>query len=481
MVREILTINIGCAGINLGQTIWKQYLTEHHIDKEGKPEDKRANNKEFLSFFAEGKNECYKPRQIMIDSEPNFIDNVLSSPYGNVYDERFLISGKEDASRNFARGYYAIGKEIMNEFQNKLRLLVEESDNSIGFCFNSAYGGGTGSGLLSLILERIAVDYTKKSKLGFIIHPFNDHQSDVIEFETYNSLLTMKRLIDHNEITFMFDNRQIYKICNEQLLIKTPTYDNMNHLITKAISSLTASMRNGNTLNVDFIAIQNQFALGSLHFLTTSFAPLANPQRIMENKKCLVDGFVRLYKLPFYEDIMHTIYESYDISFVDNYLWDDIINNVFRSDYFMVEIDDFNAEEDKYMSIWINYRGNIGVPQARRMVQQIKQEKRVTFVEWCPTGIKTMYNDKPIPRIDDNDPIAECKRSGSMIANNAGMYSFFKKRICDLYDLSKREFVHLFVAEGMEEQELIQAREDLTLLQKDYLEVLSQTDENESD
>jgi len=35
----------------------------------------------------------------------------------------------------------------------------------------NAVGGGTGSGLGSSLLERLSVDYGKKSKLGFIIYP----------------------------------------------------------------------------------------------------------------------------------------------------------------------------------------------------------------------------------------------------------------------------------------------------------------------
>jgi tubulin alpha len=35
----------------------------------------------------------------------------------------------------------------------------------------NAVGGGTGSGLGSLLLERLSVDYGKKSKLGFTVYP----------------------------------------------------------------------------------------------------------------------------------------------------------------------------------------------------------------------------------------------------------------------------------------------------------------------
>jgi len=35
----------------------------------------------------------------------------------------------------------------------------------------NAVGGGTGSGLGSLLLERLSVDYGKKSKLGYCAYP----------------------------------------------------------------------------------------------------------------------------------------------------------------------------------------------------------------------------------------------------------------------------------------------------------------------
>ena len=40
-----------------------------------------------------------------------------------------------------------------------------------GFLVFNAVGGGTGSGLGSLLLERLSVDYGKKSKLGFTVYP----------------------------------------------------------------------------------------------------------------------------------------------------------------------------------------------------------------------------------------------------------------------------------------------------------------------
>ena len=39
------------------------------------------------------------------------------------------------------------------------------------FFFFFSFGGGTGSGFTSLLMERLSVDYGKKSKLEFAVYP----------------------------------------------------------------------------------------------------------------------------------------------------------------------------------------------------------------------------------------------------------------------------------------------------------------------
>ena len=40
-----------------------------------------------------------------------------------------------------------------------------------GFLIFHSFGGGTGSGFTSLLMERLSVDYGKKAKLEFCIYP----------------------------------------------------------------------------------------------------------------------------------------------------------------------------------------------------------------------------------------------------------------------------------------------------------------------
>lgn len=64
-----------------------------------------------------------------------------------------------------------VGKEIVDLCLDRVRKLADNCTGLQGFLVFSAVGGGTGSGLGSLLLERLSVDYGKKSKLGFTIYP----------------------------------------------------------------------------------------------------------------------------------------------------------------------------------------------------------------------------------------------------------------------------------------------------------------------
>lgn len=46
------------------------------------------------------------PRAIFVDLEPTVIDEVRTGSYRQLFHPEQLISGKEDAANNFARGHY---------------------------------------------------------------------------------------------------------------------------------------------------------------------------------------------------------------------------------------------------------------------------------------------------------------------------------------------------------------------------------------
>jgi tubulin alpha len=64
----------------------------------------------FNTFFSETGAGKHVPRAIFLDLEPTVVDEVRTGTYRQLFHPEQLISGKEDAANNFARGHYTIGK-----------------------------------------------------------------------------------------------------------------------------------------------------------------------------------------------------------------------------------------------------------------------------------------------------------------------------------------------------------------------------------
>merc|ERR1712036_37247 len=123
-----------------------------------------------------------------------------------------------------------------------------------GFMIFNACGGGTGSGLGCLLLERLSVDYGKKSKISFTVWSCPQISSACVE--PYNTVLCVHSLLEHTDVTNQVDNEALYDICRRNLDIERPTYTNLNRLLAQVISSLTASLRFDGALNVDITEFQ---------------------------------------------------------------------------------------------------------------------------------------------------------------------------------------------------------------------------------
>jgi hypothetical protein len=67
--------------------------------------------------------------------------------------------------------FFILGKEQIEVTVDRIRRMSDQCSGLQGFLVFHSFGGGTGSGFASLLLERLSVDYGKKSKLGFSIYP----------------------------------------------------------------------------------------------------------------------------------------------------------------------------------------------------------------------------------------------------------------------------------------------------------------------
>merc|ERR1712027_150256 len=212
-----------------GNSIWTQYNMEHAIEDNGeRKEDANTDDLYFYTFYEETAAGQYVPRNLSVDLEPTVLDDVRRGPMAGMYHPEFLVNGKEDAANNFARGHYTVGKEQMDIVNDRIRKLVDNSENV----------------------------------QGCIVEP-------------YNGLLSTHWLLDHTDVSLVLDNEALYEICQKKLDIKRPSYTNLNNIICKVVSSMTAALRFDGELNVDLNEFQtNLVPFPRLHFMTTSLAPV---------------------------------------------------------------------------------------------------------------------------------------------------------------------------------------------------------------
>ena len=104
---------------------------------------------------------------------------------------------------------------------DRVRKLTDQCGGLQGFLVYHSTGGGTGSGMGALILERLSVDYGRKTKLDWVITPAPQVASAVVE--PYNSVLSTHALLEHTDVTFCFDNEALYDIAMRDLDVASPT------------------------------------------------------------------------------------------------------------------------------------------------------------------------------------------------------------------------------------------------------------------
>jgi len=431
-MREVLSIHLGQAGVQVGNACWELYCLEHGIQPDGRVEGD-VEDTAFSTFFNETGRGKYVPRCCFIDLEPTVVDEVRTGPYRQLFHPEQLITGKEDAANNYARGHYTVGKELVETCMDKIRKLADQCNGLQGFLVFQSVGGGTGSGFGSLLLEHLSTDYGKKSKLDFCVYPSPQLATSVVE--PYNSVLSTHSLLEHADVAFMLDNEAIYDICKRSLGIAYPTYTNLNRLIAQVISSLTASLRFDGALNVDMNEFQtNLVPYPRIHFMLCSYAPVISSEK----------------------------------AYLEKLSVSELTNAAFEPSNMMAKCD---PRHGKYMACCLMYRGDVVPREVSTAVANIKTKSSVKFVDWCPTGFKCGINYQPPTQVPGGD-LAQVSRALCMISNTTAIAEVFS-RIDHKFDLmySKRAFVHWFVGEGMEEGEFAEAREDLAALEKDYEEV----------
>ena len=427
-MREIVHLSVGQCGNQVGSKFWEVISDEHGIDPTGTYHgDSDLQLERINVYFNEATGGKYVPRSIMIDLEPGTMDSVRSSPYGQIFKPDNFVFGTSGAGNNWAKGFYTEGQEIIDSVLDATRKEAEGTDCLQGFQLFHSLGGGTGSGLGSLLLQQLRDEYPETIMSTYSIVPSPKVSDTVVE--PYNCVLSSNQLIENTDLTFCIDNEALYDICFRTLKLTTPTYSDLNHLVSACVSGTTACLRFPGQLNADLRKLAvNMVPFPRLHFMIPGFAPLTS--RGSQQYRSL------------------TVPE--------------LVQQMFDAKNMMAACD---PRHGKYLTVAAVFRGRMSMKEVEEQMLNVQIKNNSYFCEWIPSAIKTAVCDIP-PR--------GLKMSGTFIGNTTSMQELFirvNEQFSAMY--RKKAFLHWYSGEGMDEMEFTEAESNLNDLVSEYIQYQS--------
>lgn len=406
----------------------------------------------------------YTPRAVLIDLEPSVINKSLSTlPIFNPRNVHLSESGS-GAANNWKNGY-SYGLQHQNNLIDLIDREMDKCDNLSTFQFFHSVAGGTGAGVGSLLLELLNDRYgNKKLVTTFLIFPSNEKTSDVV-VQPYNTVLTLKRLIDYSDCTFVFHNDALNSI--ETMMINNDQWDEKNFYRSFNNENLTNSTNDVNSnFDLNFNGNKQNFENANLHLHEKKTA-FIGANKLVSHVLANVSNPLRFpnYMYSSFESIFSSLIPIPDLKFITSSIEPfinfsskkvelseyDIILELLNDKYKMNRVD----EHIKHISI-MNYLIGNHLDQLEIKKGLIKAQTKVDFVPWTPPVIQ-MINGKKSPYLNSKKNNKNKDIIGIQISNNTSVAQVFSK-ILKQYDLlAKREaYINSYIdSNNPEEKQMV--------------------------
>ena len=241
-MREIVALQVGQCGNQMGSKFWEVISDEHGVDPIGIYNGESDLQLERINvYFTEAMGGKYVPRNILVDLDSQSMDQVRGGPYGQLFKPDNFIFGHASSSNNWAKGHYTEGAELADSVIDVLRREVEHCDHIQGFQIMHSIGGGCGSGMGMLLTGMIREMYPDRIICTYSVYPSPKVSDTVVE--PYNAVLSIYHMIDLTDETIILDNEALYDICMKTLKLGAPTLGDLNHLISMSMSGITTCLR----------------------------------------------------------------------------------------------------------------------------------------------------------------------------------------------------------------------------------------------
>uniref|UniRef100_A0AAQ6AK08 Tubulin/FtsZ GTPase domain-containing protein n=1 Tax=Amphiprion ocellaris TaxID=80972 RepID=A0AAQ6AK08_AMPOC len=128
-MREIVHLQAGQCGNQIGAKFWEVISDEHGIDPSGTYHGDSDLQLERISvYYNEATGGKYVPRAVLVDLEPGTMDSVRSGPFGQVFRPDNFVFGQSGAGNNWAKGHYTEGAELVDSVLDVMEFTEAESN-----------------------------------------------------------------------------------------------------------------------------------------------------------------------------------------------------------------------------------------------------------------------------------------------------------------------------------------------------------------
>ncbi|XP_071376935.1 tubulin beta-4B chain-like isoform X9 [Centroberyx affinis] len=217
-MREIVHIQAGQCGNQIGAKFWEVISDEHGIDPTGTYHGDSDLQLDRISvYYNEATGGKYVPRAILVDLEPGTMDSVRSGPFGQIFRPDNFVFGQSGAGNNWAKGHYTEGAELVDSVLDVVRKEAESCECLQGFQLTHSLGGGTGSGMGTLLISKIREEYPDRIMNTFSVVPSPKVSDTVVE--PYNATLSVHQLVENTDETFIGNStaiQELFKRISEQ-------------------------------------------------------------------------------------------------------------------------------------------------------------------------------------------------------------------------------------------------------------------------
>lgn len=274
-MSEILFLQIGQCGNQIGWKFWEKALEEHVKHHKSSPYDLS-----YQSFFEIGEKGSFatldrvRARAVLIDTELNVTKKLQNSKIGKVFQGCSISFDSTSSANSWAIGYHERGPELGEEVFEKIRKLAERTDHLESFFTLNSLGGGTGSGFGSYILERLAAEYPKTWKMSTVVAPSDEDDCGVLT-SPYNTLMSTSHLCQFADCVFPIDNASLQGFVHGADKDSDKAFDQMNTVVANFLLDLTAGSRFSGKMNVDLREIEtNMVPFRNHKWLSSGISPV---------------------------------------------------------------------------------------------------------------------------------------------------------------------------------------------------------------